>query len=92
MNGWIKDELFFNFGLAAAEDIPKLFDGYVSITVIMSGHSGLQKPSSVQGRTGLLKYDVFECLLSLDRCTKKLCRGISYLLRFRTSRTSAHVR
>ena len=29
MNGWIKEELFLDFGPATAKDVPKLLDEYV---------------------------------------------------------------
>ena len=29
LNGWIKEELYLDFGLETAEDVPKLLDEYV---------------------------------------------------------------
>ena len=29
LNGWMKEELYLDFGLAAAEDVPSLLDEYV---------------------------------------------------------------
>ena len=29
INGWIKEELYLDFGLKSAEDVPKLLDEYV---------------------------------------------------------------
>lgn len=29
MNVWIEEELYLDFGLETAEDVPKLLDGYV---------------------------------------------------------------
>ena len=40
MNGWIKEELFLDFGLATAMDVPKLLDE-LSITIILSGQQPL---------------------------------------------------
>ena len=35
-NGWIKEELFLNFDLAHAKDVPALLDSYVTSSTIVA--------------------------------------------------------
>lgn len=56
MNGWIKEKLFADFGLATAMDVPKLLDEYVHYYNFERPAAALGYKSPVQyDRTGLLK-------------------------------------
>ena len=54
LNGWIKEELYLDYGLADADNLPELLNQYVYFfNHLRPSCLGLQKPSSVQDRTGL---------------------------------------
>lgn len=53
MNGWIKEKLFLDFGLAAVKDVPKLLDEYVYYYNNERPAAALGYKSPVQYKTGL---------------------------------------
>ena len=53
LNGWIKEELFLDFGLAAAVDVPKLLDDYVYYFNYLRPAAALGYKSPVQYKTEL---------------------------------------
>ena len=53
LNGWIKEELYLDFGLATAEDVPKLLDEYVSYFNNRRPAAALGYKSPVQYKTEL---------------------------------------
>ncbi|MBE6948039.1 MAG: transposase [Ruminococcaceae bacterium] len=53
MNGWIKEELFLDFGLATAKDVPKLLDEYVHYYNYERPAAALGYKSPVQYKTKL---------------------------------------
>ena len=71
LNGWIKEELYLDFGLESAEDVPKLLDEYVYYFNNRRPAAALGYKSPVQYKTelGFSYYGIFKCLLLLDRCT-----------------------
>ena len=53
LNGWIKEELYLDFGLETAEDVPKLLDEYVYYFNNMRPAAALGYKSPVQYKTEL---------------------------------------
>ena len=53
LNGWIKEELYLDFGLESAEDVPKLLDEYVYYFNNMRPAAALGYKSPVQYKTEL---------------------------------------
>ena len=53
INGWIKEELFLDFGLATAQDVPKLLDEYVHYYNHERPAAALGYKSPVQYKTEL---------------------------------------
>ena len=53
LNGWIKEELYLDFGLETAEDVPKLLDEYVSYFNNRRPAAALGYKSPVQYKTEL---------------------------------------
>ena len=53
INGWVKVELFLDFGLATAKDVPKLLDEYVRYYNYERPAAALGYKSSVQYKTDL---------------------------------------
>ena len=53
INGWIKEELFLDFGLATAKDVPKLLDEYVHYYNYERPAAALGYKSPVQYKTEL---------------------------------------
>ena len=53
LNGWIKEELFLDLGLATAKDVPKLLDEYVYYFNYMRPAAALGYKSPVQYKTEL---------------------------------------
>ena len=53
INGWIKEELFLDFGLATAQDVPKLLDEYVHYYNYERPAAALGYKSPVQYKTEL---------------------------------------
>ncbi len=53
LNGWIKEELFLDFGLTTARDVPKLSDEYVYSYNNERSASALGYKSPVQYNTEL---------------------------------------
>ena len=53
LNGWIKEELFLDFGLATAKDVPKLLDEYVHYYNYERPAAALGYKSPVQYKTEL---------------------------------------
>ena len=53
LNGWIKEELYLDFGLESAEDVPKLLDEYVSYFNNRRPAAALGYKSPVQYKTEL---------------------------------------
>jgi transposase InsO family protein len=53
LNGWMKEELFLDFGLADAKDVPALLDTYVSYFNNLRPAAALGYKSPVQYRTEL---------------------------------------
>lgn len=53
LNGWMKEELYLDFGLAAAKDVPSLLDKYVDYFNNRRPASALGYKSPVQYRTEL---------------------------------------
>lgn len=55
LNGWIKEELYLDYGLADADNLPELLNQYVYFFNHLrpAAALGYRKPSSVQDRTGL---------------------------------------
>ena len=53
LNGWIKEELYLDFGLATAEDVPRLLDEYVSYFNNRRPAAALGYKSPVQYKTEL---------------------------------------
>ena len=53
LNGWMKDELYLDFGLGLAQDVPALLDRYVSYFNNQRHHAALGYKSPVQYKTEL---------------------------------------
>ena len=53
INGWIKEELLLDFGLATAKDVPKLLDDYVHYYNYEQPAAALGYKSPVQYQTEL---------------------------------------
>ena len=53
LNGWIKEELYLDFGLESAEDVPKLLDEYVYYFNNRRPAAALGYKSPVQYKTEL---------------------------------------
>ena len=53
LNGWMKEELYLDFGLATAEDVPSLLDEYVHYFNNIGSASALGYKSPVQYKTEL---------------------------------------
>jgi len=53
LNGWIKEELYLDFGLETAEDVPKLLDEYVYYFNNRRPAAALGYKSPVQYKTEL---------------------------------------
>ena len=53
LNGWIKEELYLDFGLETAEDVPKLLDEYVYYFNNKRPAAALGYKSPVQYKTEL---------------------------------------
>ena len=74
MNGWIKEELYLDFGLAHTDNVPALLGAYVQFFNNDRPAAALAYKSPVQYGTerGFL-YTIFLCLLLLDTSTPPLC-------------------
>ena len=70
LNGWIKEELYLDFGLAHADNIPALLENYVHFFNHDRPAAALGYKSPVQYRSerGFLEIACL-CLLLLDKCT-----------------------
>ena len=51
--GWIKEALFLDFGITTTKDVTNSLRIFILQLRVIRDHSGLQKPSSAQDRTGL---------------------------------------
>ena len=53
LNGWIKEELFLDFNLSTAEDVPSLLNNYVEYFNYERAAAALNYKSPVQYKTEL---------------------------------------